>query len=225
MTAGPQDQILNRRELASALLAALEKRHEVLDAIVDSDDHEAAVAAVSGLLATSPANAAVVLALQLGRLTRLERDRLSDEIANLDATLKWLPEQRPAATGEGFRLRPFSTSDADTALFAKRSAEQFDESGEPWSADRVEAERAEGLRRIDDESAAWFVCEDVSGGEPASVGLVFGELTGHEVNIAVWVAPESRKKGYGLAALKESRTELAAYFPGTTVVVRAPAGR
>lgn len=224
MTAGPQDQILNRRELASALLKALEMRHEVLDAIVDSDDHDAAVRAVSGLLETSDANTEVVLALQLGRLTRLERDRLSEEVRNLDATLKWLPEQRPAATGAGFRLRPFTTSDSDTALFRARSTEQVDDAGRPWSSERVESERAAGLGRVDDESAAWFVCEDVTGGEPTSVGLVFGELTGHEVNVAIWVAPEKRKKGYGMAALKESRTELAAYFPGTVVVVRAPAG-
>ncbi|MFF0814712.1 GNAT family N-acetyltransferase [Rhodococcus sp. NPDC003318] len=224
MTAGPQDQILDRRELASALLKALELRHEVLDAIVDSDDHEGAVRAVSGLLGTSSANAEVVLALQLGRLTRLERDRLSDEVRNLDATLKWLPDQRPAATGAGVRLRPFSASDSDAELFRVRSAEQVGDDGKPWPADRVETERAEGLRRVEDESAAWFVCEDVSGDEPRSVGLVFGELAGQEVDIAVWVAPDCRKHGYGTAALKQSRTELAAYFPGTVVVVRTPAG-
>lgn len=223
MTA-PQDQILYRRELAASLLKALEMRHEVLDAIVDSDDHAAAVRAVSGLLDTTDANAEVVLALQLGRLTRLERDRLRDELTNLDSTLKWLPEQRPAATGTGVRLRPFSTSTADADLFRLRSAEQTGDDGKPWSAERVETERAEGMRRVDDESAAWFVCEDVSGDSPRSVGLVFGELTGQEVDIAVWVAPQSRKHGYGTAALKQSRSELAAYFPGTVVVVRTPAG-
>ncbi|MGW0173228.1 GNAT family N-acetyltransferase [Rhodococcus sp. NPDC003322] len=224
MTAGPQDQILDRRELAKALLKALEMRHEILDAIVDSDDHEGAVRAVSGLLGSTSANAEIVLGLQLGRLTRLERDRLRDEVQNLDATLKWLPEQRPAATGGGVRLRPFSASDTDAELFRLRSEEQFGDDGKPWSADRVAAERADGLRRVDDETAAWFVCEDVSGDAPRGVGLVFGELTGQEVDIAVWVAPQSRKHGYGTAALKQSRTELAAYFPGTVVVVRTPAG-
>ncbi|MFD4293454.1 GNAT family N-acetyltransferase [Rhodococcus sp. NPDC058505] len=224
MTAGPQDQILDRRELASALLKALEMRHEVLDAIVESDDHAGAVRAVSGLLDSTEANAEVVLGLQLGRLTRLERDRLRDEVQNLDATLKWLPEQRPAATGSGVRLRPFGGSDSDADLFRLRSEEQFDDNGNPWSSDRVESERERGLRRVDDETAAWFVCEDVSGDAPRSVGLVFGELTGQEVDIAVWVAPASRKHGYGTAALKQSRTELAAYFPGTVVVVRTPAG-
>ncbi|MFE3293894.1 GNAT family N-acetyltransferase [Rhodococcus sp. NPDC059234] len=224
MTAGPQDQILDRRELAAALLKALDMRHEVLDAIVDSDDHEAAVRTVSGLLETSAANANVVLGLQLGRLTRIERDRLSNEVRNLDATLKWLPEQRPFATGAGVRLRPFSTSDTDAELFRLRSAEQLDDDGSPWPTDRVESERRAGLNRVDDESAAWFVCEDVSGDRPRSVGLVFGELTGQEVDIAVWIAPQSRKHGYGTAALKQSRSELAAYFPGTVVVVRTAAG-
>ncbi len=223
MTA-PQDQLLDRRELASSLLKALEMRHEVLDAIVDSDDHAAAIHAVGTLLRTTDGNAEVVLGLQLGRLTRLERDHLRDEITNLESTLKWLPEQRPASTGAGVRLRPFGTGSDDAELFRLRSAEQFDEDGAAWSADRVESERADGLRRVDDESAVWFVCEDIGGDAPRSVGLVFGELNGQEVDIAVWVAPQSRQRGYGTAALKQSRSELAAFFPGTVVVVRTPAG-
>ncbi|TQF75143.1 GNAT family N-acetyltransferase [Rhodococcus spelaei] len=223
MTAGPQDQILDRRELAAALLKALDMRHEVLDAIVDSDDHDAAVRTVSGLLETTPPNAEVVLSLQLGRLTRLERDRLSDEVTNLDATLKWLPEQRPFATGTGVRLRPFSPSESDAELFRQRSAEQVDDSGSPWSEDRVENERRAGLKRVDDETAAWFVAENTAGDQPERVGLVFGELSGSEVDLAVWVAPTVRKQGYGTAVIKLSRPELAAYFPGTVVVVRSPA--
>lgn len=223
MTA-PQDQLLDRRELASSLLKALEMRHEVLDAIVDSDDHAAAVHAVSTLLGTTGANAEVVLGLHLGRLTKLERDRLREELSNLESTLKWLPEHRPASTGTSVRLRPFGTGDDDTDLFRLRSSEQVEADGTPWSADRVETERSDGLRRVDDESAAWFVCEDVRGDGTHSVGLVFGELNGHEVDIAVWVAPQSRKQGYGTAALKQSRSELAALFPGTVVVVRTPAG-
>ncbi|SEM18618.1 GNAT family N-acetyltransferase [Rhodococcus maanshanensis] len=223
MTAGPQDQILDRRELASALLRALDLRHEVLDAIVDSDDHAAAVRSVSALLETTEDNANAVLGLQLGRLTKLERDHLRDEVTNLDATLKWLPEQRPFSTGTNVRLRPFTQDDEDVELYRRRSAEQLDADGKPWQADRIEEERRAGLNRVDEETAAWFVAENTSGERPECVGLVFGELHGGEVELAVWVAPESRKQGYGTAVIKLSRPELAAYFPGTTVIVRSPA--
>ncbi|MFD4183329.1 GNAT family N-acetyltransferase [Rhodococcus sp. NPDC058514] len=223
MTAGPQDQILDRRELASALLRALDLRHEVLDAIVDSDDHAAAVRSVSELLETTENNANAVLGLQLGRLTKLERDHLRDEVTNLEATLKWLPEQRPFSTGANVRLRPFTSRDEDADLYRRRSAEQLDDEGAPWASDRVEDERRAGLGRVDDETAAWFVAENTSGDRPECVGLVFGELHGGEVELAVWVAPEARKQGYGTAVIKLSRPELAAFFPGTTVIVRSPA--
>ena len=57
----------------------------------------------------------------------------------------------------------------------------------------------------------------------ALVGLVFGEqLDDGDVDVAIWVRPEERKKGFGLHSLKESRRELAAFFPGKHVIVRAP---
>ncbi|MCD7051420.1 GNAT superfamily N-acetyltransferase [Prescottella equi] len=223
MTVKNHDQVIDRREIASALLKALDRRHEVLDAIVESNDRAAAVAAVRDLLDTSDFCAEAVLGLRFERLTVKERDRIRTELEDLDATLQWLPEQRPYSTGAGVRLRPFSDSDDDAALFRKRSTEQFDESGKPWDDERVERERQHGLKRIDDESAAWFVAECTTGDAPNGVGLIFGELTGNEVDVAIWVAPESRKQGYGTAALKQARSELAAYFPGTVLIVRTPA--
>lgn len=223
MTVKNHDQAINRREIASALLKALDRRHEVLDAIVESKDRAAAVAAVRELLGTSEYCAEAVLGLRFDRLTVAERDRIRTEIEDLDATLQWLPEQRPYSTGAGVRLRPFSGSDDDADLFRTRSTERLDDSGQPWDADRVEQERQGGLARIDDESAAWFVAECTTGDQPARVGLVFGELTGNEVDVAVWVAPDARKQGYGTASLKQARSELAAYFPGTTLIIRTPA--
>ncbi len=41
------DQVLDRREIAAALLRALEQRHEVLDAIVESADRAEAVTAIA----------------------------------------------------------------------------------------------------------------------------------------------------------------------------------
>lgn len=223
MTVKNHDQVIDRREIASALLKALDRRHEVLDAIVESKDREAAVAAVRELLDTTEFCADAVLGLRFDRITVRERDRIRTELEDLDAALQWLPEQRPYSTGAGVRLRPFTDSGADTELFRKRSTERLDDSGRPWSPDRVEQERRSGLKRIDDESAAWFVAECTTGDEPKSVGLVFGELTGNEVDVAIWVAPDSRKQGYGTASLKQARSELAAYFPGTTLIVRTPA--
>ena len=67
----------------------------------------------------------------------------------------------------------------------------------------------------------WFVAVDTARG--SAVGLVFGEqINDGDVDVAIWIHPEERKKGFGLAALKESRRELAAFFPGKHVIVRAP---
>ena len=54
------------------------------------------------------------------------------------------------------------------------------------------------------------------------VGMVFGELVGGEVNVRVWIHPDHRKKGYGTAALRKARSEMAGYFPATPMVVRTP---
>jgi RimJ/RimL family protein N-acetyltransferase len=51
--------------------------------------------------------------------------------------------------------------------------------------------------------------------------MVFGELPHGEVAVRVWIHPEHRKKGYGTAALRRARSEMAAYFPGVPLVVRA----
>ena len=44
-----------------------------------------------------------------------------------------------------------------------------------------------------------------------------------EVNVRIWIHPDHRKRGYGTAALRKSRSEMAAYFPAVPLVVRAPA--
>jgi len=47
------DRRVARREIADALVNALERRHEVLDAIVESETFDAAVDAIATLLGTS----------------------------------------------------------------------------------------------------------------------------------------------------------------------------
>jgi tRNA(Met) C34 N-acetyltransferase TmcA len=52
--------------------------------------------------------------------------------------------------------------------------------------------------------------------------MVFGELTGHEVHVRIWINPHYRHRGYGTAALAKSRPEMAAYFPAVPLVIHAP---
>ena len=82
----------------------------------------------------------------------------------------------------------------------------------------VDDEIRSALARIDAEEAAWFVA--VADTEP--VGMVFGELVAGEVNVRVWIHPDHRKHGYGTAALRKSRSEMAVYFPAVPMVVRTP---
>jgi RimJ/RimL family protein N-acetyltransferase len=52
--------------------------------------------------------------------------------------------------------------------------------------------------------------------------MAFGELVDGEVNVRIWIHPGHRQKGYGTAALRRCRSEMAAYFPAVPMVVRAP---
>lgn len=216
-----QDRAVVRREITDALLKALERRHEVLDAIVEADDRSAAVEAIATLLGTSRVGCEAVMGMSFDQLTKDSRARIADELDDLNKQLTFTRTERPASLGDALLLRVFAgTPDRD--IFAVRTAEmgaRGDGSGEPAGelGDEIRAAKA----RVDDEEAAWFVALD--GAE--KVGMVFGELAHHEVNVRIWIHPDHRKKGYGTAALRKARSELAAYFPGTPLVVRAPAAR
>ena len=88
-----------------------------------------------------------------------------------------------------------------------------------WGYSKLDDEIRAGVGRVDAEEAAWLVAIDGS----EKVGMVFGELAGGEVNVRIWIHPNYRKRGYGTAALRKSRSEMAAYFPAVPLVVRAPA--
>lgn len=219
MAATNHDQVLDRREIAAALLRALERRHEVLDVIVESADRAEAVSSVAALLDTTEFCAEAVLNLPFRRLTKAERKKIRAELEDLDAVLQWTVTSRPYSTGAHFRLRPISDTSSDQELFKARCAEQLGDD----SAERVDAERTRGTELMDDESGMWLVAEDLAGDEPKSIGFAFGELNGGEVEVRIWVRPELRKQGYGTATLKQARNELAAYFPGSTLIIRTPA--
>ncbi|MGB6246755.1 MULTISPECIES: GNAT family N-acetyltransferase [Gordonia] len=212
------DQAATRRDITDALLTALERRHEVLDAIVDAEDRTAAVAAIADLLGKSELGAEAVLNMSFYQLTKAERRSNQAELDNLNEAITFTLAERPASSGDTLDLRPFS-ADEDADLFAERTAEQGvagDGSGAP--AGDVGDEIAKGVDRVDAEDAVWLVAIEGA----TKIGFVFGELNNGEVDVRIWIRPSARKHGYGTAALRKSRSEMAALFPGVPMVVRAP---
>jgi RimJ/RimL family protein N-acetyltransferase len=213
-----QDRAVTRRAIADALLTALERRHELVDAIVDSSDRTAAIEAVTEVLGTSRIGSEALMGMRLDQFTKESRRRIAAELDDLNSQLSFTAKERPASADDSLRLRPFS-HDADRDIFAARTDEigaAGDGSGAPAGSldDEIRALRD----RLHAEEAAWFVAID---GED-KVGMVFGELDGGEVNVRIWIHPAHRQKGYGTAALRRSRSELAAQFPAVPLVVRTP---
>lgn len=212
------DRAVSRREITDALLKAMERRHEVLDVIVDSDDRASAVQAIADLLGVPPVCCEAVIGMSLDQLTKESRARIRVELEDLNNELTFTLGERPASSGETLLLRPFSGS-PDRDIFELRTTDvgaSGDGSGGP--AGGLDDEIHSALARVDDEDAAWFVAID----GPQKVGMVFGELASGEVNVRIWISPDHRKKGYGTAALRRARSEMAACFPGVPLVVRAP---
>jgi GNAT superfamily N-acetyltransferase len=212
------DLAATRREITDALAKALERRHEVLDAIVEADDRPAAVEAIAALLGTSHIGGEAVIGMSFDRLTKAARRKIAAELEDLNSQLSFTLIDRPASSGEGLVLRPFR-GELDRDIFAARTAEigaAGDGSGGPAGA--LDDEIGSALARVDAEEAAWFVA--VANAE--KVGMVFGELVHGEVNVRVWIHPDHRQRGYGTAALRKSRSEMAGYFPAVPMVVRAP---
>ena len=212
------DRAATRREIINALVAALDRRHEVLDAIVEAEDRSAAVEAVATLLGITRVGSEAVIGMSLDRLTKEARRRIAAQLEDLNSQLSFTLVERPASSGEGLALRPFR-SESDRDIFAARTDDMRaagDGSNAPVGS--LDDEIRSALARIDAEEAAWFVA--VADTEP--VGMVFGELVAGEVNVRVWIHPDHRKHGYGTAALRKSRSEMAVYFPAVPMVVRTP---
>jgi RimJ/RimL family protein N-acetyltransferase len=213
-----QDRAVTRRAIADALLTALERRHELVDAIVDSSNRTEAIEAVTELLGTPRIGSEALMSMRLDQFTKDSRRRIAAELDDLNSQLSFAVNERPASADDSLRLRPFS-HEADRDIFGARTEEigaAGDGSGAPAASldDEIEAAR----QRLHLEEAAWFVAVD---GDD-KVGMVFGELEGGEVNVRIWIHPAHRQKGYGTAALRRSRSELAAQFPAAPLVVRTP---
>lgn len=212
------ERTIARREIADTMVRALERRHELLDVIVDSEDYDAAIEAIAGMLGSSHQAAEAVLRLSFDRLTKVARRRIAAELEDLNNQLSFTMGE-PARPADAIVLRPFNVGE-DRDIFAARTEDvpqAGDGSGAP--AGDLDDEIRAGLARVDAEEAAWLVA--IQGAE--KVGMVFGDLTAGEVNLRIWIHPAYRKQGYGTAALRKSRSEMAAYFPGVPLVVRAPA--
>jgi GNAT superfamily N-acetyltransferase len=215
------DRKAARREITDALLKALERRHEVLDLMVESENKAAAVEAIVSLLDTSRVGAAAVMGMSFEQLTKDSRRKIQAELEDLNKQLSFTLGERPASSGETLELRPFSAAE-DRDIFGARTDDMGaagDGSGGP--AGNLDDEIRAALGRLDDEEAAWFVAVDAG----QKVGMVFGELAQGEVNVRIWIHPDHRKKGYGTAALRKSRSEMAWCFPAVPMVVRAPAAK
>lgn len=214
------DTTAQRRVIADALVHALERRHAVLDAVVASDDYDAAIDAIADLLETSSVAAEAVLRLSFHRLTKVARRRIAVELENLDKELL-PPAELTGGSARRLTLRPFAAV-ADHDIFAARTADMLSKGdGTSAPAGDLSDEIADAVARVAAEEAAWLVAEVGA----TKVGMVFGELSDGEVDVRVWVHPRHRKQGYGTAALRTSRSELAAYFPAVPLVVRSPAAR
>ncbi len=213
------DRKAARREIADALMKALERRHEIADAVVESENKAAAVEAIATLLDTSRAAAEAVMGMSFDQLTIDSRKKILAELEDLNKQLSFTLKERPASSGETLELRPFSAEE-DRDVFAARTEDMRsagDGSGGP--AGEIDDEIRAALGRVDDEEAAWFVAVD-SG---QKVGMVFGELIHGEVDVRIWIHSDYRKRGYGTAALRKSRSEMAWCFPAVPMIVRAPA--
>jgi GNAT superfamily N-acetyltransferase len=215
-----QEAMVERRAIADALVHALKRRHDVLDAVVASDDYDAAIESIAALLDTSPAAAEAVLRLSFDRLTRVSRRRIAAELDNLTtrALTFTAPEQAPAQARR-LQLRPFNPSE-DRDIFGART-EDMRSAGDGTAAPAGDLadEIRDAVARVAAEEATWLVAEVGS----AKVGMVFGELADGEVAVRIWIRPDHRKRGYGTAALRASRSEMAACFPAVPLVIRAPA--
>lgn len=212
------DRTIARREIADTMVRALERRHELLDVVVDSEDYDAAIEAIAGMLCASDTAAEAVLRLSFDRLTKVSRRRIAAELEDLNNQLSFTMGE-PVPTADSMLLRPF-LAEADRDIFAART-QDVRESGDGSRAPAgdLDDEIRTGLRRVDAEEAAWLVA--MQGVE--KVGMVFGDLVAGEVNVRIWIHPDYRKQGYGTAALRKTRSEMAAYFPAVPLVVRAPA--
>ena len=210
-----QDRKAARREIADALLKALERRHEVADVVVESENKAAALDAIVKLLDTSHLAAEAVMSMSFDRLTIESRKQILAELEDLNKQLSFTVGERPASRVTPWSCCPFGRPGARPCTAPRISVPPVTEPGAGRQTRRGNRCGAGTCRR---RGGCWFVAVD-SGDK---VGMVFGELVHGEVEVRIWIHPDHRKKGYGTAALRRSRSEMAWCFPAVPMVVRSP---
>lgn len=215
------DRAATRREISYALHKALERRHAVLDVIMEADDRPAAVDAIVTMLGTSRPGAEAVIGMSFDQLTKNSRREIAAELDDLNTQWSFIFKERPARSGGSLVLRAF-VGEADRHIFAARTQDIGTPGhGSAGPVGALDDEIRAALSRIDAEEAAWFVAIDGM----RKVGMVFGELVGSEVNVRIWIHPDFRRQGYGTAALRKCGPAMARYFPAVPLVIRAPGVR
>src|SRR5262245_61356942 len=103
-----------RREISYALFKALERRHAVLDVIVEAEDRLTAVDAIVAMLRTSRPAAEAVIGMSFDQLTKSSRREIAAELDDLNTQLSFTFKERPKSSGGSLSLRPFlGESDAE----------------------------------------------------------------------------------------------------------------
>lgn len=100
-----QDRKAARREIADALLKALERRHEIADLVVESESKEAAVDGIVKLLDTSHLAAEAVMGMSFEQLTIDSRRKILAELEDLNKQLSFT-----SASGRRARGQPRATA-------------------------------------------------------------------------------------------------------------------
>src|SRR3984957_9463070 len=116
------DRAAARRDITDAFLTALERRHEVLDLIVEADDRSSAVDGIVALLGISRLGAGGGAGVPFDQLTKDPRKKTAAELEDLNNLLSFTFKDRPASSGETMVLRPFSAA-SDRDIFAARTDE------------------------------------------------------------------------------------------------------
>jgi len=112
-----QDRKAARREIADALLRALERRHEVLDLMVESDNKAAAIEAIVSSLDMSHVAAEAVMGMCFDRLTKDSRKKIQAELEDLNKQLSFTlgePATAPAGRPATSTTRSARRSDEST---------------------------------------------------------------------------------------------------------------
>lgn len=112
------DRAATRRDITAALEAAFERRHQVLDEIVEAEDRDAAIASISTLLSVPAIGAEAVLGMAFDRLTVSARRANAAELEDLNSKLTFTQTERTedvGAAGDG------SGSPASRLLTCKRA--------------------------------------------------------------------------------------------------------